>query len=54
MSIWAAKNMRQSLEDTAKLINPDPESAIPIPISNRKDQDPTPFAIERKEEEIQQ
>ena len=53
MSIWAAKNLRQSLEDTAQLISTDPEGRYSIPISNRKDQDPSPFVgnIERKEEE---
>ena len=52
MSIWAARNLRQSLEDTAQLISTDPECRYTIPISNRKDQDPSPFVenIERKEE----
>ncbi len=42
MSIYAAKRLRQALEDTAALAGDRP--GPPIPVRHRRDQDPRPFA----------
>ncbi|MDJ0648805.1 MAG: glutathione S-transferase family protein [Xenococcaceae cyanobacterium MO_188.B19] len=41
MSIYAAKRLRQSLEDTAALVGT--KQGIPIPFKHRRDQDPANF-----------
>ena len=42
MSIYAAKRLRQSLEDTAALVGD--MQGTPIPFKHRRDQDPINFA----------
>ena len=42
MSIYAAKRLRQSLEDTAALVGD--KQGIPIPFKHRRDQDPINFS----------
>ena len=42
MSIYAAKRLKEALEQTAALAGG--EQGTPIPIQHRRDQDPTPFA----------
>ncbi|NET08866.1 MAG: glutathione S-transferase family protein [Merismopedia sp. SIO2A8] len=41
MSIYAAKHLRQALEDTAKLVGD--RQGPPIPLNHRRDQDPSQF-----------
>ncbi|PNW51870.1 UNVERIFIED_CONTAM: glutathione S-transferase [Euhalothece sp. KZN 001] len=45
MSIYAAKRLRESLEQTATLVGED--QGTPIPVQHRRDQDPANFSIKR-------
>ena len=49
MSIFAAKEMRQALQDTAELSDSDGAASLAhnIPYDNRRDQNPVPFVSQK-------